>query len=311
MTFRRTGVGKIAYFPRSDISTHAVLYNFDIDGHQLKPEHKLFLETQVAPILQQGGTSVVKGMCSRSGSRVHNNNLSMKRSLEVCDFLSRLSVAASNVFVPVGTGEGAAEEAGYEDGVEDEYYRAVEILLSPTQRRPELPKKKKRKPIRQGGASWKRARVWLDVDTIDVLVIKKIAGSFVVEEGFCNPYAWRLSVSSIGRSISAKGAPPIMPGDFRTTAADFFYDSMVFNPMTQWNDKTVNLELYGATVSLTIKNALPRTPGAEYQPLKGSGLKSVGRDVRLEVKSSSGEAGAFFGIGSIKNPRRVTPKYCA
>src|SRR5947207_12507948 len=51
MAFRQTGSGKVELYAKVGTETHALLYNFDIDGHSLKREHVRFLDTQVSPVL--------------------------------------------------------------------------------------------------------------------------------------------------------------------------------------------------------------------------------------------------------------------
>src|SRR5262245_32635352 len=79
-----TGPGKVEVIrdnacPESD-NLKVLLYNFDISGNNLKPEHKAWLDTNVKPLVKKPGvTIVVRGLASRSGSVQFNKTLSEQR----------------------------------------------------------------------------------------------------------------------------------------------------------------------------------------------------------------------------------------
>jgi outer membrane protein OmpA-like peptidoglycan-associated protein len=87
-----TGEGKIAtdsrYSGRGMIK--ARLYNFDVDGDKLKPEHELFLLKDVIRLLESDtGHIWMQGSASRSGPEIHNMGLSTRRVTKVASFLRR------------------------------------------------------------------------------------------------------------------------------------------------------------------------------------------------------------------------------
>lgn len=314
MTLKRTGAGKVGLYPTSDGRTHAILYNFDIDGAELKTEHQHFLETQVAPLLTQDGSTIVKGLCSRSGSWKHNNTLSEKRADKVHLFLSRAARRATGIFLLKGLSEDAAEDAGHKDGTENEFFRAVELIVSPA-RHPGIlpPKKQKPKPYPPKQVNWRKVDIWLEVDTLDIGPVKKLHGTLGMHLGCGRAYAWYFSASLAGMSLSPKGKPPLWPGSIRTHGLPFSYNAEIFDPTVFWKKKTVHVNLYGSTVGITIENALPRKPGPDYTPIKLGNVKIQGKDISFKLRPDSAELGGSKGIGSIEKPKlkTVTGIVCA
>lgn len=118
-----------------------LLYNFDIDGDQLKAEHEAFLRREVVPILQRGGSVSLVGLASRSGSESHNLSLSERRAHNTLAFLRK---AVSSKFAArevTGFGESKAQQEGYRDGSENERFRSVIVFVSPAPTPPDPPKK--------------------------------------------------------------------------------------------------------------------------------------------------------------------------
>lgn len=301
MAFRKTGIGKVGILPNFGGSTHAALYNFDVDGHSLKQEHMTFLDTQVIPILGKQGHSIVKGMTSRSGSSQHNDELSVKRAKEVVQYLNRRA-SSPHIFVSKGVGEDVAEAAHQIDGLEDEIYRAVSLIVSPkpiTQTK--VPKiSKKPVPYVPKTVEWVTESISLRAKILDVFLYKKMRGHLYLTNGFCRYLAWPLSVSNLSATVGVKGKPPIWLGDMEASGAKLVYNPKIYDPAVAWDDKTIRLKMYGTTVRLTIKNALPTLPRADYQPVKREGVSISGRDLVFELKSNGGEVGIVEGIGGIE-----------
>lgn len=97
---RPTGPGKVSEFDwvDSDLVLTANLYNYDIDGQELKPEHKEFLRERVANYVVKYGYHVwLHGHTSRSGDYVHNVGLSKRRAEGVAAYLKTLGVPDSQM----------------------------------------------------------------------------------------------------------------------------------------------------------------------------------------------------------------------
>lgn len=66
----------------------ASLYNFDVDGADLKPEHTAFLNARVLPVIKAKAAKCwLQGSASKSGSDAHNMQLSKKRVDNVVAYL--------------------------------------------------------------------------------------------------------------------------------------------------------------------------------------------------------------------------------
>ncbi len=62
----KTGIGKI-HIDTRDVRgmIRATLYNFDVDGDQLKPEHRIFLQTTIAPLPSASTGTCDAGICKQ------------------------------------------------------------------------------------------------------------------------------------------------------------------------------------------------------------------------------------------------------
>ena len=116
-------------------------------------------------------------------------------------------------------------------------------------------------------------------------------------------YAWQLSASLGTGSVPIKGSPPVSVGSIATTEHSFKYDKKLFDPRTDWKKRGVFVKIAGQTLWITIKNALPRSPAAGYEPIKGH----TTRDLTLKLTMDGPELGGNVGIGGIFNGRAVKP----
>jgi hypothetical protein len=107
-----------------------MLFNFDIDGDALKPEHKNFLRREVIPKLRTGMGVAVIGLADRKGSAGHNQALSDKRVARTLEFLRAEVPAGFTLKQATGFGEQAAAREGEKDETLDERFRSVLIFLS-------------------------------------------------------------------------------------------------------------------------------------------------------------------------------------
>jgi hypothetical protein len=120
------GKGEIRPAPRSFL-----LFNFDIDGDNLKEEHKAFLRREVLPSLRGGSRASIIGLADRSGTAGHNQTLSTKRVVRTIEFLRAELPGGLNLKQAEGFGEKVAELEKFKDGDFEERFRAVVIFLSP------------------------------------------------------------------------------------------------------------------------------------------------------------------------------------
>jgi hypothetical protein len=125
-----------------------LLYNFDVDGDNLKPEHQAALRQMVVPRLSTGGSVAIIGLASRTGSYGHNQRLSERRARNVFSFLQAnvpggnfpvkgFTASGKQVSGPTGWGELKAKDEGERNGTEDRRFRAVCIVLGDGQRTPD------------------------------------------------------------------------------------------------------------------------------------------------------------------------------
>ena len=132
---RLTGPGKIRDLvvvgPKSDPATTIVslLYNFDIDGDAVKPQHREWLKEHVVPQLGDSAVKIIlRGEASRSGSDDHNLALSNRRVKNVENFLRAAGPVNASMVVS-GVGEKDAQGRGEDDKTEDEQVRAVIVSV--------------------------------------------------------------------------------------------------------------------------------------------------------------------------------------
>jgi hypothetical protein len=130
---RLTGPGKIReiLLAPDDAATtfQAVLYNFDIDGDTLKPQHKAWLSEHVVPQLGDSNLRIeLRGEASNTGSDAHNLDLSRRRIAHVLNFFHANGPVFANVLVSA-VGDADAQGRSEVKGVDDELLRAVIIKV--------------------------------------------------------------------------------------------------------------------------------------------------------------------------------------
>ena len=121
--------------------TEAKLVGFRINSAELQLVHKTWLNDNIVPIMLDGGSAVLAGYASRSGSAAHNLKLSGRRAEAVAGHIrigaaGRGMLSMSAITVNPAFGETAAAAAGQKDGTEDALYRAVHVKAW---RKPVLP----------------------------------------------------------------------------------------------------------------------------------------------------------------------------
>src|ERR1051326_5455524 len=130
---RPTGPGRIRDLlsPAKDAETdfRAVLFNFDIDGDAVNPQHKAWLSDHIVPLLDNPQVEInLRGEASRSGADAYTLALSRRRVDNVLRFLN----GSPRVLAKVSTdakGEDDAKFFDEEDNTEDEMFRAVVVKV--------------------------------------------------------------------------------------------------------------------------------------------------------------------------------------
>jgi hypothetical protein len=107
-----------------------MLFNFDIAGDNLKPEHESFLRLKVAPLLRNSGSASILGLASRSGEEASNLDLSRRRAVNTKAALLRCVGRTFQIRLTEGVGEQFARRIGQPDGLEDMRCRSVFLELS-------------------------------------------------------------------------------------------------------------------------------------------------------------------------------------
>jgi hypothetical protein len=134
---RLTGPGKIqeVSVPLGSPTTFAArLYNFDIDGDTLKPQHTAWLAEHIVPQLGNPQVQIdLDGEASRSGigpkgDDTHNIALSRRRVANVVSFLKSKGPVLAQLSSD-GSGSSVAKARGEDEKTEDEHFRAVLVIV--------------------------------------------------------------------------------------------------------------------------------------------------------------------------------------
>ncbi len=105
------------------------LYNYNIDGNLLKPEHTKFLDDYVIPVLKRRSVHAkLLGMASQSGDREYNQQLSIGRVLRVKDYLRSKGIPESKI--PGPDVRAAGEDLSTSASGEDPLDRAVLVTIA-------------------------------------------------------------------------------------------------------------------------------------------------------------------------------------
>jgi hypothetical protein len=128
------GPGRIGDYRTDFGSLQVLLFNFDVNVHQLKPEHRAWINENVGVggMVFKGqpasiGTTqlLICGLASRTGTNALNWELAKKRAFSVAAAIGARNVQDLKPVIQFGVGEEAARLAGLKDGVEDEKWRGV------------------------------------------------------------------------------------------------------------------------------------------------------------------------------------------
>ena len=108
-----------------------LLFNFDVDSSQLKIEHRQYLHDKAVPRIRWGNSVAVVGIASRTGTKLHNFALSLRRAERTLEALKSEIREGFNARAVQGIGEMKAEAEGYRDNTEDPRFRSVVLLFAP------------------------------------------------------------------------------------------------------------------------------------------------------------------------------------
>lgn len=131
-----SGPGRIGVSTTDPGSLQALLFNFDVNVHMLKPEHWAWINENVGVgglvfrgQAAGGGTTqlLICGLASRTGSNALNWALAQNRAFSVAAAIAARNVQDLKPVIQFGVGEEAARLAGLKDGVEDEKWRGVMV----------------------------------------------------------------------------------------------------------------------------------------------------------------------------------------
>ena len=119
------------------------LWNYNIDGNLLKPEHERYLKEKLAPYMKAHSVHAkLIGKTSRSGDREYNRQLSMERVLRVKNILIKQGLPESKV--PGQEMRAAGPDLATGETPEDGRDRAVSITVAVGTKSRPLPKPKPR-----------------------------------------------------------------------------------------------------------------------------------------------------------------------
>jgi outer membrane protein OmpA-like peptidoglycan-associated protein len=85
--FRATGPGKHDRKENGPNDWTVNLYNFDVQGDQLKEDHTDFLTLSIVPRLRAGGGVTIMGIADATGDESFNQALSERRANNLLAFL--------------------------------------------------------------------------------------------------------------------------------------------------------------------------------------------------------------------------------
>ncbi|MBL8179005.1 MAG: OmpA family protein [Bryobacterales bacterium] len=112
-----TGPGQFEYqvHPSPYVEQYVRLFNFDEGVDRLKPEHRRFLGTHLAPVLRRrrSGYVVVAGAAGRSGSRQERGEVARSRAIRIAAYLAGCGVPAGMLrLLPVRGGASVEAPGG-------------------------------------------------------------------------------------------------------------------------------------------------------------------------------------------------------
>jgi len=129
MAVKFTGRGKYQVVRNGDGDITVQLYNFDINGSDVKEDHKQILRGTVLEILKGGGSVAILGHASTTGASDYDQTLSEGRADQVLRFLRGEGGSKFFVNKNAGRGKQAALAITGADNKEDEKWRTVWVRV--------------------------------------------------------------------------------------------------------------------------------------------------------------------------------------
>src|SRR6202007_1253544 len=117
--------GQIHEFAKNKWQVTALLHHFDVASPELKPEHVLWLSSNLGSLLGNNMTIFACGLASRTGPDRFNLALSHSRANRVMTYIKSLNGWRLTTNTKVAVGEEAARLIGVRDNVEDGLWRGV------------------------------------------------------------------------------------------------------------------------------------------------------------------------------------------
>jgi len=115
-----------------DIPSHVIfefiLFNYNIDGNLLKPEHKQLLDEHIVPFLKANRVHAeLTGTASRTGTAAYDRQLSLERVHRVHHYLLQRGVISAKI--PAADVHGIGKDKSTSKLDEDELERSVRIRI--------------------------------------------------------------------------------------------------------------------------------------------------------------------------------------
>src|SRR5215468_7966626 len=126
---KKTGPGKYMTGKNGDGDISVKLFNFDINGSEVKENHRTILRSTVIEILKAGGSVAILGHASTTGASDYDYTLGVERAEEVLKFLRKEGGSKFAVTKIDSRGKSAAMAITGKNNNEDPEWRAVWVRV--------------------------------------------------------------------------------------------------------------------------------------------------------------------------------------
>jgi hypothetical protein len=126
---KKTGPGKYMTGKNGDGDISVKLFNFDINGSEVKENHRTILRSTVIEILKAGGSVAILGHASTTGASDYDYTLGVERAEEVLKFLRKEGGSKFAVTKIDSRGKSAALAITGKNNNEDPEWRAVWVRV--------------------------------------------------------------------------------------------------------------------------------------------------------------------------------------
>ena len=203
------GPGRIGDYKTDVGSLQVLLFNFDVNVHLLKTEHKAWINENVGVggMVFKGqpasiGTTqlLICGLASRTGTNALNWKLAKNRAFSVAAAIGARNVQGLKPVLQFGVGEEAARLAGLKDGVEDEKWRGVMLRFDAAT---------KQIPLRPPVPTFRPPKFFLPRLTYAKYILKQEPGKLIPMGDPADQRAEKISRAVTKGVQYLVGAPPI------------------------------------------------------------------------------------------------------